>query len=143
MREKRARERRDGRPSLPDTLPEVNVTIEPDLTGCPCCQGPLHRIGEDVSRRLDIIPVQYRRLVTHRPKYACRSCEGSVVQAPAPERLISRRLAHRSDGRLRWSSAKYADHRPLYRQSQGAGAPRHHRSVGTFWRSGSATSPLR
>jgi transposase len=33
--------------------------------------------------------VQYRRLVTHRPKYACRSCKGSIVQAAAPERLIS------------------------------------------------------
>ena len=27
-----------------------------------------------------------RRL--HRPKYGCRACEGAVVQAPAPERLI-------------------------------------------------------
>jgi hypothetical protein len=55
VKEKRTRERRQGRPSLPDMLPEMNVTIEPDLSGCPCCQGPLHRIGEDVSSRLDII----------------------------------------------------------------------------------------
>jgi len=52
----------------------------------------LHPIGEDASRRLDVIPVQYRRLVTHRPKYACRACEGTIVQVPAPERLISGRL---------------------------------------------------
>ena len=35
-----------------------------------------------------MIPAQYRVIVTHRPKYACRSCEGAIVQAPAPERLI-------------------------------------------------------
>ena len=114
---RRARDRRNGRPSLPDTLPEVNVTIEPDLSGCPCCQGVLHQIGEDVSRRLDIIPVQYRRLVTHRPKYACRSCEGTIVQAPAPERLIAGGLPTEAMV-ASVVVAKYADHTPLYRQSQ-------------------------
>ena len=40
-------------------------------------------------RRLqDVVPAQFRVLVTHRPKYACRACEETVVQAPAPERLI-------------------------------------------------------
>ena len=34
-------------------------------------------------------PAQFRVLVTHRPKYACRACEEAVVQAPAPERLSS------------------------------------------------------
>jgi transposase len=118
VREKRARDRRNGRPCLRDTLPEVDVSIEPDPSGCPCCQGPLHRIGEDVSRRLDIIPVQYRRLVTHRPKYACRSCEGSIVQAAAPERLISGGLPTEAMV-VSVVVAKYADHQPLYRQSQG------------------------
>ena len=40
------------------------------------------------SQRLDVIPAQFRVMVTHRPKYACRACEQAVVQAPAPERLI-------------------------------------------------------
>jgi len=31
---------------------------------CPCCQGELHRIGEDNSERLDIVPAQFRVLVT-------------------------------------------------------------------------------
>ena len=35
-----------------------------------------------------MIPAQFRVIVTHRPKYACRACEEAVVQAPAPERLI-------------------------------------------------------
>ena len=38
-------------------------------------------IGEDSSERLDVIPVQYRVIVTKRPKFACRTCVGTVVQA--------------------------------------------------------------
>ena len=48
----------------------------------------MHAIGADVSERLDVVPAQFLVLVTHRPKYACRACEETVVQAPAPERLI-------------------------------------------------------
>jgi transposase len=46
------------------------------------------KIGEDISERLDLIPAQLRVLVTRRPKYACRRCAGSVVQAHAPERVV-------------------------------------------------------
>jgi transposase len=42
------------------------------------------RIGEDRVERLDIVPAQFRALVTIRPKYACRRCAGAIVQAPAP-----------------------------------------------------------
>ena len=45
-------------------------------------------IGEDSSERLDVIPAQFRVLVTRRPKLACRACAGVVVQRPAPPRLI-------------------------------------------------------
>jgi transposase len=77
----------------------------------------LHQIGEDISERLDVIPAQFRVLVTRRPKYACRACEEGVTQAPAPARLIEGGLptealvAH-------VLTAKYADHCPLYRQAQ-------------------------
>ena len=54
----------------------------------PCCSSALHRIGEDVAERLDVIAATFRVLVTRRPKYACRSCEEVAVQAPAPSRLI-------------------------------------------------------
>ena len=58
---------------------------------------------------------QYRVIVTRRPKYAGRTCQEAVVQAPArliEGALLSERLvAH-------VVVAKYADHRPLYRQAQ-------------------------
>jgi transposase len=30
----------------------------------------MHAIGEDAAERLDLIPAQFRVIVTHRPKYA-------------------------------------------------------------------------
>lgn len=112
----RAAKRRETRGSLPDHLPQVDVVIEPETTACPCCSGAMHVIGEDVSRRLDVVPAQYRVLVTHRPKYACRACE-RVVQASAPPRLIEGGLpTERLVARV--LVAKYADHLPLYRQAQ-------------------------
>src|SRR5436189_784689 len=84
----RSEKRRANRGALPIHLPHVDVTIEPEDTNCPCCRAPMHVIGEETSQRLDVIPAQFRVVVTHRPKYACRACEQAVVQAPAPERLI-------------------------------------------------------
>jgi transposase len=85
---KRADKRRADRGALPAHLPHVDVTIAPEDTNCPCCRAPMHVIGEETSKRLDVVPAQFRVIVTHRPKYACRACTDGVVQAPAPERLI-------------------------------------------------------
>ena len=102
---------------LPAHLPRVERVIEPGSTSCPCGCGPMARIGEDVSERLDVVPAQFRVLVTRRPRYACRRCRGAVVQAPAPERVVPGGLptealiAH-------VVVSKFADHLPFYRQSQ-------------------------
>ena len=75
------------------------------------------RIGEDRTERLDIVPAQLRVIVTVRPKYACRTCEAGVIQAPAPAHLITGGLP--TEGALaQVLIAKYGDHLPLYRQSQ-------------------------
>ncbi len=114
----RSRQRRENRPSLPDHLPRVDVVIEPKSTACPCCAGAMHVIGEDISKRLDVVPARYQVIVTRRPKYACRSCEDQVIQAPAPARLIEGGLpTERLVAQV--LVAKYADHTPLYRQAQG------------------------
>ena len=134
LKQTRARERRKSRSSLPEHLVQVDVTIEPRTTACPCCAGAMHQIGEDVSRRLDVIPAVYQVIVTHRPKYACRACEGKVVQAPAPARLIEGGLpTERLVAQV--LVAKYADHMPLYRQSQGLARQGIdiHRATLAFW----------
>jgi len=116
-RDAATRKRRMNRGSLPAHLPRVEVIVDLDDKACPCCKGQLHRIGEDVSERLDILPARFRVLVTRRPKYACRACEEAVVQAPSPARVI--------DGGIPTEAtvahvlvSKYADHLPLYRQAQ-------------------------
>jgi transposase len=116
-RAERARKRRTNRGALPGHLPRIETIIDIEDKTCRCCRGALHQIGEDLSERLDVIPAQFRVLVTRRPKYACRACEEGVTQAPAPARLI--------EGGLPTEAlvahvlvAKFADHCPLYRQAQ-------------------------
>jgi len=111
----RSRERNLG--ALPAHLPRVEQVIEIEAKTCPCCSGALHVIGEDVAERLDVVPAQFRVLVTRRPKYACRACEGAVVQAPAPGRIVEAGLP--TEALLaQVIVSKYADHLPLYRQAQ-------------------------
>jgi transposase len=113
----RAEKRRAPRGALPAHMPRVHVTIAPEDTNCPCCRAPMHVIGEETAQRLDVIPAQFRVIVTHRPKYACRACEQAVVQAPAPERLIRGGLPTEAMV-AHVLVAKYAWHLPLYRQAQ-------------------------
>jgi transposase len=107
-----------------DHLPHVVEVIEPENKACPCCGGALHVIGEDVSKRLDVVPAQLRVIETPRPKFACRSCENNgadnvagVVQAPAPARLIVGGLPTEALV-AQVVVSKHADHLPLYRQGQ-------------------------
>ena len=117
LRKDNATRRRASRGALPAHLPRIEVTLTPEDTACPCCRAAMTVIGEDTSERLDVIPAQFRVIVTRRPKLACRACAGTVVQAPAPARLIESGLptealvAH-------VLVARYADHLPLYRQAQ-------------------------
>ena len=83
-----ARKRQINRGALPLHLPREEIVIDVADKTCACCGGLKHCIGEDVAERLDVIPAQFKVIVTHRPKYACAACAGEVVQAPAPERLI-------------------------------------------------------
>src|ERR1700689_2400789 len=113
----RATRRRINRGSLPAHLPRIELVVDIEDHTCACCRNALHRIGEDRSERLDIIPAQMRVLVVRRPKYACRACGEVVVQAPAPARLIEGRLPTEATV-AHVLGSKYADHLPLYRQAQ-------------------------
>ncbi|WP_416068708.1 IS66 family transposase (plasmid) [Rhizobium sp. ZK1] len=111
-----SRSRATNRGSLPQHLPRVEEVIEPESLVC-ACGGCLHCIGEDVSERLDVVPAQFRVIVTRRPKYACRACTDGVVQAPAPARLIQAGMPTEATV-AHVVVTKYADHLPLYRQAQ-------------------------
>jgi transposase len=82
-----------NRGALPAHLPRYEVVIDVENKHCPCCGGALHVIGDDRSEMLDLVPAQLRVKVVCRPRYGCRACEGTVVQAPAPERPIDGGMA--------------------------------------------------
>ena len=103
------------REPLPPELPRETETL-PAGEACSACGGKLKQLGEDVTKELEYVPGRFkvRRIV--RPRCACADCE-AMHQAPLPSRPIERGrpgpglLAHVLVG-------KYADHLPLYRQSQ-------------------------
>lgn len=115
--DKPARRRKVNRGSLPLHLPREEVVLDLADKRCACCGGLKACIGEDVSQRLDVVPAQFRVIVTRRPKYACRACQGEVAQVAAPERLIENGLPTEALV-AQVLVAKYADHLPLYRQAQ-------------------------
>ncbi len=103
--------------NLPNHLPRIEHVIEPNSLECPCGCGVMHKTGEDRTERLDIVPAQLRAIVTGRPKYACRTCTDGVTQMPAPAYLIEGGLP--TEGAIAHVLvSKFADHCPLYRQSQ-------------------------
>ena len=107
---------RPSRRPLPEHLPRVIVEHLPDQDCCPACGGELRHFGEDVAEVLEYIPQSFKVIRHVRPKFACRRCD-NMVEAAAPTRPIARGLA--GPGLLAHVLvSKYADHCPLYRQSE-------------------------
>lgn len=102
--------------TLPEHLRREVHTHLPEHKSCPECGGSLKKLGEDISEMLEYIPASFLVLRHVRPKLSCARCS-RVVQAPAPTRPVDRGLA--GPGLLAHVlTAKFADHLPLYRQSQ-------------------------
>jgi transposase len=104
------------RRSLPEHLPREIETHLPEKTCCPDCGGKLRKFGEDVTEMLERIPESFKVIRHVRPKFCCSTCD-TVVEAPAPSRPIAGSYA--GPGLLAHVLvSKYADHVPLYRQSE-------------------------
>jgi len=107
---------RPSRRSLPEQLPREVETHLPDTSCCPGCGGTLREFGEDVSEVLEYVPVSFKVIRHVRPKFSCGRCQ-RVVEASAPSRPIPRSYA--GPGLLAHVLvSKFADHTPLYRQSE-------------------------
>ncbi len=105
-----------ARKPLPASLPRETWVIRPEEECCPACGGELSSLGCDVSEQLELISSAFKVIETHRPKLACCRCD-HIVQAPVPSKPIARSYA--GAGLLAHVVAgKYADHLPLYRQSE-------------------------
>ncbi|MCK5745508.1 MAG: transposase, partial [Oricola sp.] len=113
----RQERRQTERLSLPKHLPIETIIIDPDDKSCHDCGGDLHVIGEEVSKRLDVIPAQLKIVETRRPKYGCRHCENAPVIAPAAASIIPGGLP--TEGLLaQILVSRFADHLPLHRQAE-------------------------
>jgi transposase len=105
-----------ARRALPDHLPRETRRHEPKETVCPRCQGELRKLGEDVAEVLEYVPASFRVIRHVRTKLSCAKCD-CIVQAEAPSHPIERGMA--GPGLLAHVLvSKYADHLPLYRQSE-------------------------
>jgi transposase len=106
--------RKPARRPLPEHLPRERV-VHPAPSACPCCGGSLHKLGEDVTEMLELVPRQWKVVQHVREKFSCRSCE-KITQPPAPSHPVARGragpglLAHVLFG-------KYGLHLPLTRQA--------------------------
>src|ERR1043166_3859792 len=107
---------RSGRQPLPAHLPREVQTLMPKEEACPNCGGGLHKLGEDLSEMLERVPERFYVIRQVRVKLACTSCD-KILQSKAPSRPIERGMA--GPGLLAHVLvSKYADHLPLYRQSE-------------------------
>ena len=107
--------RKPARRPLPEHLPRERI-VYPSPSACPCCGGALHKLGEDVTETLELIPRQWKVIQHVREKFSCRSCE-AITQPPAPSHPTARGRA--GAGLLAHILfSKYGLHLPLNRQSE-------------------------
>jgi transposase len=110
-----------GRRPLPAHLPRKR--IEYDLSeqekACPCCQGALHKIGEELSEQMDLIAAKVRVLQHARFKYGCRHCQRhaestTIVTAKMPAQPLPGSNAS-ANVIATVMTGKFVDGTPLYR----------------------------
>ena len=112
--------------ALPEHLPRERVVYEPKhhglagvACGCKHCgahEAQMTPLGADESELLEYVPGRFKVLVQVRPKYLCNGCK-AISQVDAPSRPLPRSYA--GAGLLAHVlTSKYADHLPLYRQSE-------------------------
>jgi transposase len=107
--------RKAKRKPLPEHLPRETVRLESPCT-CPDCGGDLQSLGMDSSETLEYIPGRFKVMREEREKLACQGCD-TIVQAPVSSKPIPKGTA--GPGLLAHVLvSKYADHLPLYRQSE-------------------------
>ena len=118
-REGRAPAAHPGRRKLPAHLPrEEKVIAAPaGQQTCNQCGRATKVIGYEESEQLEVIPARHFVLVVKREKRACPGCRQGVRTAPLPARIIDKSLLVDS-AIVEVLVRKYADHCPLYRQSE-------------------------
>jgi transposase len=108
-----------GRRPIDASLPRVPRDYFPDEDemSCACCSGRKEEIGREIQEQLDYVPGSFRVIqhITH--KFACKSCQEGVVEGEKPAQIHNG--GKPTEGVIaQISTARNADHLPLYRQQQ-------------------------
>ncbi len=144
--------RKPARRPLPDHLPRERV-VYPVPPACPCCGGGLHKLGEDVTESLELVPRQWKVIQHVREKFPAaparrsRSRRRRAIRSPvaAPAQVCwpwcwsrSTGTTSRSTGRARSTPGKASrsTSRPWRIGSGPSARPRCHWS----WRSNAMSS---
>lgn len=100
---------------FPDHLPRERVVVEA-LASCSCCgSARIVKMGEDVTRTLEVVPRQWKVIETVREKFTCRDCE-KITQPPAPFHATPRGWAG-PNLLATILFEKFGQHQPLNRQA--------------------------
>jgi len=113
-----------GRTKIPDHFPRVEILCDlPESEKTCACGHTMHRFGEEILEKVDIIPavIQVNRYI--RPKYACKHCKGNhpevaleVKTAPPVPQFLPKAIAE--TGMIAYSLiSKFCDGLPFYRLS--------------------------
>jgi transposase len=95
-------------------LVESKFTLEPKPT-CECCNHVMESMNQfEESEELDVIPKKFFIRKILREKYRCKSCHGSIVTAPGPEKLI-KGGSYSTGVAIDIAEQKYAHHMPIER----------------------------
>ena len=110
------RKKKPGRHPLPKNMPFIEhvYDISDEDKQCPCgCV--LTHIGNESSEQLDVLPQVTYRVIHIKKKYACKSCEDTIITAKAPKQPFPKSIA--TAGLVAAViDAKFNRHLPLYRQ---------------------------
>lgn len=109
--------RKPRREALPAHLLRREVIHPaPEADGCTACGGTMSALDEDMTEVLEYVPARFQVVRHVRPKLVCTRCD-AIPQAQAPALPVPRGRA--GPGLLAHVVvSKFADHLPLYRQSQ-------------------------
>lgn len=96
---------------------EVTHELPPEKRVCPCCEGELVPLGgeAEVSELISATARAFVRELHRRLKYRC-TCNGAVVTAPGPARLLPGGR-YSAAFAIEVAIGKYYDHLPLERQA--------------------------
>lgn len=110
------KKKKPGRKLLPTTMPYIEHVYDISEADKQCtCGCALTHIGNETSEQLDVLPQVTYRVINIRKKYACKSCEDTIVTAKLPQQPFPKSIA--TAGLVAAViDAKFNRHLPLYRQ---------------------------